>query len=107
MTREGRGGWRLIRDVDAPDDDLAAVATLLREIAALLRRLDPARPLLTVDDLSVWLGITPRAVRRLLDHEEIPYAWLGRRRVILREQFLAYLAERARRRARRGEGSVP
>lgn len=101
MSREEHGGWRLIRDVDAPasEDDLASIADLLREIATLLRRLDSAKPLLTVDDLAGWLGITPRAVRRLLDHEDIPSARLGRRRVILREQFLAHLAEKARRRS--------
>jgi hypothetical protein len=101
MTRTPRQGWRLVRDPDVPatDDELAAVAELLREVAALIRHLDPSKPLLTVEDLAAWLRMTPRGVRSLIERDQIPCAWLGRKRVIVRDQLLEHLAEQARKRA--------
>jgi len=46
--------------------------------------------------VAEWLGIGERAVRKMMDRGEIPWAWQGRQRVVPLQCWLDRLAAQAK-----------
>jgi hypothetical protein len=61
--------------------------------------LNPGRvvpPILRPSRVAEWLGIGERAVRKMMDRGEIPWAWQGRQRVVPLQCWLDRLAAQAK-----------
>jgi hypothetical protein len=53
-------------------------------------------PVLRIDRVAEWLDVSERAVRKMMDRGEIPWAWQGRQRVVPTHVWLDRLAAEAR-----------
>jgi len=49
------------------------------------------RTVLTVEDVAILLGRTPKAVRRMVERGQLPYRKLGRRVLFLRAELEEFL----------------
>lgn len=88
--------WRIVRETDDPEPSGAPAATApgLGELLSAM-----AKPFYLVEELARLLRITPRGVRKMMDRNELPWALLGRQRVVPRAMLDRQLAEQAQRNA--------
>lgn len=91
-----------MRDLRAllSDDLVSALETLVDErVAAALaghHAANPSSPWLGLATAAEYLGVSERTIARLLDRSRIRSTYLGRRRLVHRDDLDAYLMETRR-----------
>ena len=87
----------MARQVRAAVSAVSNVADVLGKLIASPRGNGPGAPVIVRgSQVAEWLGITDRAVRKMMDRGELPWTWLGRQRVVPLAIWMDRLAAEAK-----------
>ena len=84
------------REVRAAVSALSSVADTLVKLVASPGGVSRAPIVARVSQVAEWLGVGERAVRKMMDRGELPWAWAGRQRVVPVSVWMDHLAAQAK-----------
>ena len=84
-------------DGPAPSQGPMSLEEMFARVSALFVRAGAfLPPVLRAKSVGEMLNVGERAVRKMMDRDELPWAWQGRQRVVLTHLWISMLTEQAK-----------